>query len=95
MRVTIDPSTGVRLHVWRDEQLFHAIREDALETPQICLGIDLFEVVAELAGLNLERPAEAEEASRLATEAQRRLASAPAADEPQDGRGERGFERAT
>jgi len=95
MRVTLDPTTGVRLNVWREEQLFHATREDALETPQICLGIDLFEVVAELAGLNLERPAEAEEANRLATEAQRRLASTPAADELRDGRGKRGFEQAT
>lgn len=74
MRVVLNPSTGVRLHVWREEQLFHATRENTVEMPQICLGVDLFEVIAGLAGLDLERPTEAEEASRLAKAAQGRLA---------------------
>ncbi len=83
MRHTVDPSTGVRVIVWRQEQLFHAAREGAAETPQICLGVDLFEVIAELAGLNLERPIEAEEASRLAVEAQQLLPTPVTAGEPQ------------
>lgn len=102
MRVALDASTGVRVQVWRENQLFHATRENAVQTPQICLGVDLFEVVAELAGLDLERPTAAEEASTLATEAQRRLASAASADEVPEpkveapaAQAEPGFEQAT
>ncbi len=82
MRITVDPSTGVRVQVWREQQLFHAARGNAVEPPQICLGIDLFEVIAELAGLDLERPAEAEEAGRLAQDAQQRLAGEKVAEQP-------------
>ncbi len=75
MRITVEPSTGVRLQVWRERQLFHATRKDAVEAAQICLGVDLFEVIAELAELDLERPDEAEEANGLAQRVQQTLAS--------------------
>ena len=41
--------------------------------PQICAAVDLFEVIAELAGLNLEVAAQSAEAVALALEAQREL----------------------
>jgi hypothetical protein len=41
--------------------------------PQICVAADLFEVIAELAGLNLEVKVESAEAVRLSIEAQREL----------------------
>ncbi|MBV9353909.1 MAG: hypothetical protein JO023_00135, partial [Chloroflexi bacterium] len=81
MRITLDPSTGVSVQVWREQQLFHATRKGAVETPQICLGVDLFEVIAELAGLDLEQPRESEEANRLAQDVQQRLASDHRPDE--------------
>jgi len=39
----------------------------------VCLAVDLFEVIAELSGLDLEDRAEAAEAVALAEEARRRL----------------------
>ena len=47
------------------------------EEAQICLGIDLFEVIAELAGLDLDDDEHADEATRLAIEARQRLSSLP------------------
>jgi hypothetical protein len=41
--------------------------------PQICVAADLFEVIAELAGLNLDVRAESVEAVGVAIGAQRRL----------------------
>jgi hypothetical protein len=53
---------------------------------QICLAVDLFEVIAELAGLDLERHEQAAEAIGLAEEAQRRLgiSHGPSDDGPPD-----------
>lgn len=95
MKITVDPSTGVRVQVWREQQLFHAARANAAETPQICLGVDLFEVIAELAGLDLELPAEAEEANMLAHDVRQRLASQAAPDYPHPLQHEQGREQAT
>lgn len=95
MRITVDPSTGVRVHVWREQQLFHAARANAAETPQICLGVDLFEVIAELAGLDLELSAGVEEANRLAQDVQQTLASQAAPDELRPVQHEQGCEKAT
>jgi streptomycin 6-kinase len=39
------------------------------------MGIDLFEVIAELAGLDLDSEPDADEATRLACEARQRLSS--------------------
>jgi hypothetical protein len=41
--------------------------------PQICAAVDLFEVIAELAGLNLDVTAQSAEAVELSLEAQREL----------------------
>jgi hypothetical protein len=72
MKVTLTASTGARILVWRQEDMFHARAEAATET-QICLPIDLFEVIADLAGLDLDRESEAAEAIRLADYAQLQL----------------------
>jgi hypothetical protein len=77
MTVTVTASTGAKILVWREKDMFAALGAGSAEEAQICLGIDLFEVVAELAGLDLEDPEHADEATRLATEAQHRLSSAP------------------
>ena len=77
MTVTFTASTGVQILVWREKDMFAASRAGATEDAQICLGIDLFEVVAELAGLDLDDETQAEEATTLSDEARQRLASLP------------------
>jgi hypothetical protein len=77
MKVTVTTSTGVELVVWREQDMYAVQRADATHDAQICLGIDLFEVLAELAGLELDDRTNAREAIELAAEAQRRLASWP------------------
>ncbi len=77
MTVTFTASTGVQILVWREKDMFAASRAGATEEAQICLGIDLFEVVAELAGLDLDDETQAEEATTLSDEARQRLASLP------------------
>ena len=57
--------------------MFAALRAGGDEEAQICLGIDLFEVIAELAGLDLENEEQSEEATQLAEEARQRLSSLP------------------
>jgi hypothetical protein len=61
--------------VWREDEMFHARRADRPAEEQICLGVDLFEVIAELAGLELEDRDQSREAVGLAGEAHRRLAN--------------------
>jgi hypothetical protein len=73
MKVTLGASTGARIAVWREKDLFHARRVDRKEEPQTCWAVDLFEVISELAQLDLDDPAQAAEAVRLAARAQRRL----------------------
>jgi hypothetical protein len=77
MTVTFTASTGATILVWREKDMFVASLAGAGEEAQICLGIDLFEVVAELAGLDLDDEDEAEEATRVADEARQRLSSLP------------------
>lgn len=77
MTVTFTASTGAKILVWREKDMFAASRAGATEEAQICLGIDLFEVIAELAGLDLDDEGGAEEATQLANEARQRLASMP------------------
>lgn len=79
MQLTVRASTGAEVLIWHEFDSYHARRADATDEPQICLGVDLFEVIADLAGLDLEQPAAAEEAIRLADEAQRSLAG-PSSD---------------
>jgi hypothetical protein len=73
LKVTVNASTGAQIRVWREDDLFHARPVGAVVEPQICVAVDLFEVIAELAGLNLDVRAESVEAVRLAIEAQRGL----------------------
>ena len=77
MTVTLTASTGAKILVWRETDMFAAVRAGGAEEAQICLGIDLFEVIAELAGLDLDEEEQAKEASRLANDARQRLASSP------------------
>ena len=77
MTVTLTTSTGAKILVWREKDMFAALRAGDAEEAQICLGIDLFEVIAELAGLDLEDADQAEEATGMATEARQRLSSLP------------------
>ena len=73
MKVTLEATTGAKLDMWREKDLFHVQRTDQLGVPQSCLGVDLFEVIAELAQLNLEDGTQAAEAISLAERAQRHL----------------------
>jgi hypothetical protein len=73
MKVTLGASTGARVDVWYEKGLFCARRSDRSDEPQTCMGVDLFEVIAELARLDLEDATEAAEAISLADRAQRRL----------------------
>jgi hypothetical protein len=75
MNVTLAASTGARIDVWREEDLFHARRADHVTEPQTCLSVDLFEVIAELTDLDLDDTTQAAEAISLADQAQRRLHS--------------------
>jgi hypothetical protein len=75
MTVTLKTSTGAKILVWREMDTFAALRAGGPEEAQICLGIDLFEVIAELAGLDLDDREQSDEAIRLAGDAGLRLAS--------------------
>jgi hypothetical protein len=77
MTVTLTASTGAKILVWREKDMFAAQRAGASEEAQICLGVDLFEVIAELAGLDLDDTAQSEEATELAMDARQRLSSLP------------------
>jgi hypothetical protein len=77
MTVSFTASTGVNVIVWREKDMFAASRADAAEEAQICLGIDLFEVIAELAGLDLDDEQDTDEATQLSGEALQRLSSLP------------------
>ncbi len=77
MTVNLTASTGAKILVWREKDMFAALRAGGSEEAQVCLGIDLFEVIAELAGLDLDDSEQSEEATRLAEEARHRLSSLP------------------
>jgi hypothetical protein len=73
MNITLTPTTEVPVVVWRNDGMFYARQPDAVNEPQICLAVDLFEVIAELAGLDLEDASQSAEAVALADRAQREL----------------------
>lgn len=77
MTVTLTASTSAKILVWRERDMFAALRAGGDEEAQICLGVDLFEVIAELAELNLDDEDQAEEATQLSEEARQRLSSLP------------------
>lgn len=61
--------------MWQQEELFHARPAGTAREPEMCVAADLFEVIAELAGLDLEQRQQSAEAVALAGDAQQRLAS--------------------
>jgi hypothetical protein len=73
MKLTLTPSTGKTIVVWRDRDTYCARRAGDATEPEVCLPVDLFEVIAELAGLDLDSDGEAAEAVRLADDAQQQL----------------------
>jgi hypothetical protein len=75
MKLTLTPSTGTTIVVWRDNETYCARRAGEASEPEVCLPVDLFEVIAELAGLDLEQQPQAAEAVRLAAEVDQRLHS--------------------
>jgi hypothetical protein len=82
MTVSLTASTGAKILVWREKDMFAALRAGGSEEAQICLGVDLFEVIAELAGLDLDDEEQSEEATQLASDARQRLASMPSHRQP-------------
>jgi hypothetical protein len=76
IKVTLQASTDAKIFVWQNGDLVYASRADKRET-QVCLAVDLFEVIADLAGLDLDRQKQADEAVALANEALGRLAQTP------------------
>jgi hypothetical protein len=77
LKVTVRASNGAEIRVWRENDLYYARPAGSAMEPQICAAVDLFEVIAELAGLNLEVKVQSAEAVRLSIEAQRKLGTAP------------------
>ena len=75
--MTFKASTGAQIRVWRDNDLYYARPAGSVVEPQICVAVDLFEVIAELAGLNLDVKGESAEAVALSRQAQRRLEEPP------------------
>jgi hypothetical protein len=73
MKIQLTASTAAKILIWREGELFHARLRDRADSTQVCLAVDLFEVIAELAGLDLERGQEAAEAMELAELARREL----------------------
>jgi hypothetical protein len=73
VKVTVRVSNGATVRVWREADLYYARPAGSAVEPQICVAVDLFEVIAELAGLNLDDTAESAEAVQLSIEAQRQL----------------------
>jgi len=74
MRLTLTASTGAKILVWHEGDTFHVCPADRAGEPEVCLGIDLFEVIADLTGLDLEEGSQAAEALELSDRAQRQLA---------------------
>ncbi|MGN6869392.1 MAG: hypothetical protein ACTHMY_13415 [Solirubrobacteraceae bacterium] len=80
--MTLSATTGAKILVWREKDMFAALRAGGSEEAQICLGVDLFEVIAELAGLDLDDEEQGDEATRLADDARQRLSSMPSHRRP-------------
>jgi hypothetical protein len=73
MKLTVQATTGAKILVWKNGDLVHARSESAGHAAQVCLAVDLFEVIAELAGLDLDNRTQAAEAIQLADEALKSL----------------------
>lgn len=78
MQVTLRASNGAKILVWHEGDLFHVRRADApTEQSRASTGLELFEIIAELAELDLEDGAQAAKAIALSESAQRRLGVPP------------------
>jgi hypothetical protein len=88
MEVTLTASTAAKIVVWKERELYHAQRLELPANPQVCLAVDLFEVIAELAGLDLEQPDQCAEAANLSERAQSQLIDATADGPPADADGD-------
>ena len=75
MKLILTATNGATILVWYHDEMFHARRNDTVSEPQICLAVDLFEVIAELTGLDLEQDSDSAEAVMLADDARLRLAA--------------------
>ncbi len=73
MEITLTASTAAKIVVWRERDVYHARRLELPGPSQVCLAVDLFEVIAELTGLDLEQPGQEAEATALSEKAQARL----------------------
>ncbi len=82
MKLSIVVSNGAEIVVWREDDTYSARRADAVSEPQICLAVDLFEVIAELAELDLERADQAAEALALSQDVLRRTHPGEAVEAP-------------
>ncbi len=77
LEMTVNASTGATIKIWRQGGVFHAERlKPVLSEVQICSRVDLFEVVAELADLDLDNGEHVAEAVGLAEAAERLFADA-------------------
>jgi hypothetical protein len=74
MNITLTTTTAVPVVIWTRDGMFYARDSDTMTEPQICMAVDLFEVIAELAGLDLDDAGQSAEAVALANQAQRDLA---------------------
>jgi hypothetical protein len=81
MKLRLRASTGTAIDVWRDGETYSARRVGTVRRPEVCLAVDLFEVIAELADLDLDREDEAAEAIRLAEHSQDQLSDPGEGDE--------------
>ena len=75
MQFMLTATTGTTIVVWREDEMFHAQPSDSTFGPQVCMAVDLFEVIAELVGLDLDVAEQSAEAVLLAARAQETLAA--------------------
>jgi hypothetical protein len=74
MKLRLSASTGTAIDVWRDGDTYCARKVGTVRRPEMCLAVDLFEVIAELVDLDLDHEGQASEALRLAEHAREELA---------------------
>jgi hypothetical protein len=80
MKVTLTASSGAQVVVWQGNDAYYARPVEEASEPEICLAVDLFEVIADLAGLDLEDATQAAEAMSLAQQARERTNHSVAID---------------
>jgi hypothetical protein len=73
MKIRLSVSNGAKILVWRTGDTFHVQLAGDHAEPQRCLAVDLFEVIADVAEIDLDHDHHGAEATALAEEAQRRL----------------------